>query len=974
VDNSPSKRFQPRYVDYGKIFLKSKRGAFEYSALDRSDNEIVSISKDLYLSELATFAKKAVSFQKPARSDLGEVTVAMIKWGNDNLFYIQVQRRYENEFAPLGTAPLTNRAFNQVRLTYLAPDDIIEFFCKQKIGLYSSLLYSKEGSKRPGMLKDYIDPQRGKISEWNNIEYNEVSLVDANIRLLRDIVNSLYIASRSKTEAIQDIDTRKWIVIAPNLSLSDKLRLIDAIQYFMFPILGVITFALDYITDRAVLFYLLDESPKSGPASKAQYLDLKKSSATNYWETMSHLPPEQLFHKTLAYYLKTNLDPNTALELFRLIETDYSYTEKEEIDLLQNHANKITADHWRQIIKRRFSPESKIIRLLRILPTRLRLDILKQIMNSLDQDLARYAPYHITAITELDGDPSTEKEFRTILRNAIQNSSAGVLKKIPDNLKLDFFKELILTDFEFRTIVSSTHPNQPLIFKPEMPGVKNARSVTSLVMELTDGSTINRLANPLPSNLRDFSVREILGDIDKGQSDWSISQALALWTLAHSKTPNLFTKLLKLIVKEPRKFPELAKNPLEIKFFLLNGRNILLGSQNQAKQSSEREKLSVLTLLRDFLLDDYDLTVSSLRKACIEIGRYNSGENVSFASWWLLSEISYTNSQIIREDYAELLNNFQANLTDEFPGSLREAIYLLSGGAHFKMLSLHEACKQFKNDKPVGDLNELLFMSAIEVWQERKIVIPNRDIAFLVNRLPDPTSNLILAKIVLDATRSQIAEIQDLPEMIVLLWLQKTEKKLRNSYLSESGDLLLDTLIGAKNLGPTLMRYAIVDDPSSYPDNGDWSVYKDHITRLYLKYSKLTSPDRYTQDYLNLAQNFTDRAKNGARNRLVLKRIVEWCYADPNEDLDIHEKLLLVLLLYSKTENAKSIQERVDLVLTRYIQGSAFGKQIGALSDHTFHFLYQYISQKEPKISEKHVRDIFVNEEIRRRQGNITRP
>ena len=140
MDTSSSKQFQPRYVDYGKVFLKSKRGAFEYSALDRSDNEIVSISKNLYLNELATFEKKPVSSRKPARSDLGEVTVAMIKWGNDNFFYVQVQRRYENEFAPLGTAPLTNRAFNQVRLTYLPHNDIIESFCNQKIGLYSSLL------------------------------------------------------------------------------------------------------------------------------------------------------------------------------------------------------------------------------------------------------------------------------------------------------------------------------------------------------------------------------------------------------------------------------------------------------------------------------------------------------------------------------------------------------------------------------------------------------------------------------------------------------------------------------------------------------------------------------------------------------------------------------------------------------------------------------------------------------------------
>jgi len=50
-------------------------------------------------------------------------------------------------------------------------------------------------------------------------------------------------------------------VVRSNLGLKEKIRLIDALQYWVYPALGVITFALDYVTDREVVLRLYDNVP-----------------------------------------------------------------------------------------------------------------------------------------------------------------------------------------------------------------------------------------------------------------------------------------------------------------------------------------------------------------------------------------------------------------------------------------------------------------------------------------------------------------------------------------------------------------------------------------------------------------------------------------------------------------------------------------------------------------------------------------
>ncbi len=251
---------QIRYIEYGKVFLTTSRGAMEYTALDRSDNELVKNTKSFYLHEIATFNKKSdsQSIESPVNK---KISIALIPWDDSNYLFMQLQQRGEDEFVGISDTRETQRLFNQARFVFISQKEITSRL-PNKVGLVSSLIY--ENPKYPGQkkLQDYIYPQRGNTLQ-KDIEEAKILPIpdDYNTEFLAGVVNTLFEGSRPRKEVKGILLPRlpKSLFITAAIDLDKKIHLFDIIQYWIYPALGIISFASDYVMNRQVSLFVCHE-------------------------------------------------------------------------------------------------------------------------------------------------------------------------------------------------------------------------------------------------------------------------------------------------------------------------------------------------------------------------------------------------------------------------------------------------------------------------------------------------------------------------------------------------------------------------------------------------------------------------------------------------------------------------------------------------------------------------------------------
>ena len=250
-----------RYIEYGKIFLNSSKGALEYSPLNRSDNEIIKNTKSFYLNEIATLGTESESSSRMNEA----IAFALLPWDKVHFLFIQLQRRREDEFVDKSKyTPETQRPFNQARFTFINKKDVNP----RSFRLSQSLFF--ESPEYPGRkrLLDYVHPCKVEVKKLL-IEKKKVatqSIHNQNKELPAKTIDILFIKSipekADKEDAERNVRLLKPIYIKSNTSLDKKIFLFDELQYWLYPALGPITFASDPLTNREVNVVLADKSPE----------------------------------------------------------------------------------------------------------------------------------------------------------------------------------------------------------------------------------------------------------------------------------------------------------------------------------------------------------------------------------------------------------------------------------------------------------------------------------------------------------------------------------------------------------------------------------------------------------------------------------------------------------------------------------------------------------------------------------------
>ncbi len=260
---SMEKDFYFDYIEYGKVFLEHE--ASDFKILEYSSEDVLDIAGR---QRCQNFTDAGLKFPEPASrspfaSLVGNISLCFIKPSKDYSLFIQIQRREEGELArSLKKTARLNRPYNQIRFTYLDLQEIEKELVnavKMGIGIYSCMIFqnpSPDLLKKEISLKDYKSVVGNTRSRYH-ARAATVSFGDEG--RLRRIINAL-------GDYFSKEGFNNWRVKLKDLPLltEEKLDLLDAMQVLLWPVCGLFSFSLDFVSEHPdINLHLYETSNKN---------------------------------------------------------------------------------------------------------------------------------------------------------------------------------------------------------------------------------------------------------------------------------------------------------------------------------------------------------------------------------------------------------------------------------------------------------------------------------------------------------------------------------------------------------------------------------------------------------------------------------------------------------------------------------------------------------------------------------------
>ncbi len=902
----------------------------EYTALDRSDNELVKNTKSFYLHEIATFNKKfdSQSIESPVNK---KISIALIPWDDSNYLFMQLQQRGEDEFVGISDTRETQRLFNQARFVFISQKEITSRL-PNKVGLVSSLIY--ENPKYPGQkkLQDYIYPQRG-ITLQKNIEEGKILPIpdDYNTEFLAGVVNTLFEGSRPRKEIKGILLPRlpKSLFITAPIDLDKKIHLFDIIQYWVYPALGIISFASDYVMNRQVSLFVCHEFSSTDQVDNDRVFDentLRNMQFEGYFNAVSSLSKNELYHETLIYYLRIDLTPKNAVTIFRLIETDFPFSIEEIIKIIVAYLPYIKDKHLEKIIQRRFNTQDQLLKLRDILtriPVKKRVIILGQILNKTNNNLVSYYPFHLSAMTGIDTSSQDATAIRQFLRDSVIHSDSEDLDLIQEDDKKSLYLELIWSDCQLSSDGKFITSNTYLQFATKTNNEINGQLLLKVLMERKEDSFFESIRILFSTEVSTQLIKRITEGLQNSWSSWELGTVYKFWQVVPVKTADIFNLLLSYLLQNQESSSDLIENPLIFRAMLINGRDILNKSskQNQATYHNAELTRSDQTQLPIRLLSLLENNIMlNLRRACLIISRNLTNNNVLFAHWWLIEELAYAKEDILVQDYSELIKYYKSNLFPDNAEVPKKALFLLSGGASKEELSIQNCIQIDDSQKLQAYLDSIFYITLANVWLDLELKIPSADVASLIIRLPDATSHGILRKIILNKNKAQADEIKDLDPQVALDWLKNTKQsRILNS---KGEDILYKTLLDLKKPTVEFIRHMLIFESSIVDSVSTWKEYSNKIKNIYHKKWKSSTPDPFMNNYIQLT-SLMNGSLNINKYQELLMSMANINISSPDKDINVEKRKILVSTIFEFIYENKDADHPFDQRICAFLNAKS---------------------------------------------------
>ncbi len=892
-----------RYLDYGKVFVPN--GALDFSTLGYSDDDVARFGPQLFNRGLL-FPESS-----PFASQIGAVSAALLMFEGGYLFTL-IQRRREGE---LSAEPRTNRPFNQVRFVILTRE-IIEQAFANRVGLYTSLAQAAHDPAAHIWLKDYT--ANAEAESWSP-SFKRIDLNAPDPEAVRFTVNALMSTAAPTPTAPGQRSPSNGPTITPQpisvtlppaeagQDLLQKLQLMDAIQYWALPRLGVLSFALDYVSIQNVhlrLFPLPPDAPAPLPSERVFAIG-EAPFANDYHTPISALAHEEMYDPALPSLVALQVTPAEAVSFFKI--------EKYGLPLSGTEAQRLYPELTRLGERRlnllRRVPREDAAECLRQadLPRELRLDLLQIALEAAHQQLVLYVPVHL-----LVPRPARDDEvIRALLRASASKSPDTSLDVWPPEQQAELFRDLLLARRLPAPNSRGLGPVEPLPLATGQP--------------LLEALLLSRRTPALAAALQEVAAQdtglfiEALAIIDRAAD---LKGLLWLWQQAGQQDFKNYCALLERAV-QPAWYGKLAREAGTWHTLLAEGRALAL---RQAPDST-----SLLHALPRAL-------VPFVWQASLATAEYDA----AFAEWWL-----YNEALALPEQLPALWDVLQRLSDTALQAAGPELNYLLGRSTGLSLL---------RASTPPGqrEVNEALYATALRAWLKNdfqsskgRLVLAAEDVEFLIAHLPE--SNDILAAIA--ASPTQALALAGLAPERALYWAKAASGERRQPYRSTGQDFLFQRLSELPAPGEALLWHVLVEDEGALGSAQPWPDYlalaaqsQTHIETLGLP------PEARLRAYLatvNQLQN-SEVVTTFQQNNLDLRRVLV-LLSEPPTDVSLTKLAdnVLPLTVFHLQETNPTLRERAANLLREALQGAGITAHLQNFPDPVLSYLRQNFCQPQ---------------------------
>jgi hypothetical protein len=908
--------FAARYVDFGKVFVPN--GALDFSTLAYSDAEAGRFGAQLFNRGLL-FPETS-----PFAGQVGAVTAALLMFEGGYIFSV-VQRRREGE---LSAAPRTDRPFNQARFVLLSRETIEAAFAARS-GLYTGLALGARDPEASVWLPDYTAEAGARpfAPFLKRLEAHAPST-----EAVRFVANAVMASAERAVVApgtrasappeAQALRPQPISVPLPGHDLLERLQLVEAVQYWLMPRLGVLTFALDYVSVQNVhlrLFELPPDAPAPLPAERVFVPGAPPPRAVeDVFTPLTGLSHEALYDAALPELLALPLGTADAVALFAIEKQGGALAGAEAVRLYPELAR--LGDRRLKLL--RHVPREEALDLLRQpdLRMELRQDLLQVAFEAAHGQLALYAPVHLAA-PRLARDT---EGVRALLRASVARSPETALSLSAPEHQIELYRDLLLA-----------RSAPPLVVKGPPPAgapttLTTGQPVLSALLTWRRGA---ELAAAFEAAVAEDPAlfADALSALDTAApSVADLRGVLWLWQCAGQGDFKRYCAMLERLV-QPVWYPALGREPGTWRQLLAEGRALALSAEEAATTDSAEAVSETGALLRALPRQ----LVPFVWQASLATAERDG----VFAEWWLFNEALAVPEQL--DALWAAVQQAPAATLDAASPALN---YLLGRRIG---LSLIEACTPPGHDRP----DEALYATVLRAWLEADFHLPagdavlaSEDIEFLISNLPG--SNEILAAVA--ASPAQTQAIRGLSSASAQQWLQAAQGERRQPYRADGKDLLFQRLMELPAADEALLWRVLVEDEGSSAPEMSWAEYSGLLGRVRERLGKasgrLAEPSRL-EAYLEAAARVAghDLPALFAENRMDLRRVLRLVATHPSDGDDIPTPVpanqLLPLAVFHVQADDPALVERAGDLLRAGLRQTDVIPHLQALPDNVLAYL-----------------------------------
>jgi hypothetical protein len=950
------------YVEYGKRFLT--KGATDFRLLAFSDEYTASQLDKFRFTLSFPFA------DNPFIGGIRNVSFALLlrDQGQSSIF-VQIQSRRENE---IDASSSMVRPFTQIRFTHLENANLYSWFASG-LAVYEGLIYPLNQKEPPFLLKDYFDDIKigEKRKECANYCPIDRALLDS--QEVRCIANALINAADPHRTP------HPIIVKTHNLDLLQRIRLVQAVQYIVYPYFGVITFALDHITEQGIHLYLLNDPIPGGirQFGDEYSLDFMKypypTFAFDYCTKINRLKFHEyyqlLYGKTFQEHIaSSSLDE--AVDIVQLVEQLPLPQDQTTIRRVLKTTYTHLVEH-RQDLERAFSllDKNSIQILVRDIRTPPDVELVLCILDYFTQQgwcLRDYLSFHI-ALPQI----ARNKNALNILRRVVQQSPESDLESLSQLVHEE--KISICHDLIRIRECSFTHSenDKPIVQVPSSAGKK----ILEALLERRMPESVQVIGSLIEKN------NDLLSDCLKALDRLS-DPDLFLWFI--ESLPGITTQIYYVVFAQliqPQHYSHVILKDKTFQEFLVFGRRLLAREQRDSSQSSPMEEkkrcpeeLPILPILTD------EKDKDNLLQVVLTIFKQSS----VFAEWWFFEEVAF-DLKNFRNNYASLINIIGALSPDSRKTFLKHISpqfrYILSRNHPSAEKSLARACRMDIQKSEQANVN--LYWTLVDFWFEQDVNLGVYDITLLISLLPDEKANRYLARIIFSPTQTR--SLEKLSFTAALRWLKETQRELRTPYIVDGIDRLKEALV---HVMPTdeFVWELLPDEPLS-PEQMNclssqwweeatrkWQVhlaqYRDIFSKfkqdkqksklgayLYLGQLLSSTPDHLKSSKWDFNVARQELAATLPYRSIILKSMIDIQGGEKNFlDLDdnIRNRLIDIALL----ENKEQVKDIAKEILFRFLASPELENMLAKISDdNTITGLGIFVDTYRSKYITQNIRD-----------------